>query len=218
MSGGFPSQVPQETSMLHSHSDAGEKAADPSPSVEAQSVCLSVSQCVCRHRQYSTVDEPSAVNVSVSQQSCLVYCAGNLQKYPQDEAFFFIKINELCMTTECTYNYPLQCHPESDTAECQIATVSQEGRLWGRGSIFAGNGRRRDEKRKGGKNAQYNLVNLEKLTDFTTALNRGQIFLEGGVTGFNKKDISLNGGLSDYGLVYLHQGTKNSLWQSCVKD
>lgn len=54
--------------------------------------------------------------------------------------------------------------------------------------------------------------------DFTTALNRGQIFLEGGVTGFNKEDITLNGGLSDDGLVYLHQGTKNSLWQCCVKD
>lgn len=32
--------------MLHAHVDGGEKPADPSPFVEAQSVHLSVSQCV----------------------------------------------------------------------------------------------------------------------------------------------------------------------------
>lgn len=37
---------------------------------------------------------------------------------------------------------------------------------------------------------QCNLVNLEDLTDFKTALNRGQIFLEGGVTGF-KREVTI---------------------------
>lgn len=41
------------------------------------------------------------------------------------------------MTKACAYNYPLQSHSESDTAECQHATVCQEERQGGE-SVFTG--------------------------------------------------------------------------------